>query len=70
MFAICNGCPALMHGLVRMRLSMRAFFAVLFLVFSSNLVSAQGFETQAPQAVLIDSDTGTVLYSKEIQKKF
>ena len=42
---------------------------VAILHIGAGRVQAQLFTTPATQALLIDADTGTILFSKEIDKK-
>lgn len=53
-----------------------AAFAVVLTLISANLgigasrAAAQGFQTQAEQAILIDADSGTVLFEKNADQPF
>ena len=47
----------------------RALISLTFLSMSSFVVQAQTYSTQAKQALLLDSDTGTILFAKNIEVK-
>ncbi|MGB7287961.1 MAG: D-alanyl-D-alanine carboxypeptidase family protein [Salaquimonas sp.] len=69
MFAFSKmiGCST---GFDLVRKSLIALVALsLPLVAEINPVKAQGFDSRAPQAILLDADTGTILYSKEENTK-
>ncbi|MBL4892636.1 MAG: D-alanyl-D-alanine carboxypeptidase [Rhizobiaceae bacterium] len=47
----------------------RAFITLIFIAASTFAVQAQTYSTQAKQALLLDSDTGTILFAKNIEEK-
>ena len=46
-----------------------AFISLLFVALSSITIQAQIYSTKAEQALLLDSDTGTILFAKNIEQE-
>lgn len=45
------------------------FFSILIMLMMVGLVNAQLYQTKAKQALLLDADTGTILFAKEADTK-
>ncbi len=48
----------------------RIFVALYVLVFASTIAVAQGFQTKAQQAIVMDFDSGSVLFQKNADARF
>ncbi|MBL4726555.1 MAG: D-alanyl-D-alanine carboxypeptidase [Rhizobiaceae bacterium] len=46
-----------------------AFISLIFVALSSIAIQAQIYSTKAEQALLLDSDTGTILFAKNIEQE-
>lgn len=56
--------------MTRSGIATRLVAILLMLLAASSQARAQTFETRAPQAFMIDAETGTILFSKDADKPF
>lgn len=51
---------------LKLNVNILAILCTVIMFFALSAIShAQGFDSKAPQAILLDADTGTILYAKE-----